>query len=125
MEKADSGANDSFNFEKHQEMLNQLPDLNDSDQNVAEMAKNAFMGLQDGVDENPADPNAVQVIDPIAQLLDLGEEIASMKWILNDSFLTVVTTKNNFIVFDSLLNYFNLTLYSSCLLYTSPSPRDS
>jgi len=94
-------------------MLNQLPDLNDSDQNVAEMAKNAFMGLQDGVDENPADPNAVQVIDPIAQLLDLGEEIASMKWILNDSFLTVVTTKNNFIVFDSLLNYFNLTLYSS------------
>ena len=50
---------------------------------------------------------------PIAKIIKIGEDINDLKWILNDTFLIVVTKQNKVITFDSLLYAFNLSFKST------------
>jgi len=52
-------------------------------------------------------------LTPIARIINIGQEISDLKWILNDTFLIVITKSNQVITFDSLLYAFNIATKSS------------
>ena len=68
------------------------------------VGKNVITEEQD--DANLMDD--IKPLNPIAKIYNLGERIFDMKWILNDTFLLVLTESGNYVIFDSLLYAFNL-----------------
>lgn len=60
------------------------------------------------VTEEVEDLDDIKPLMPIAKVLNIGEKVIDMKWILNDTFLMIVTNFHNIVIFDSLLYAFNL-----------------
>lgn len=60
----------------------------------------------------PDDQDDIKVLKPIAQLpnffkKDKTKTIIDMKWVLNDTFLVIITSDNEIIFFDVLLKVFS------------------
>jgi hypothetical protein len=54
----------------------------------------------------------IKPLKPLNTILNLGEDIVDIKWILNDTFLIVVTKSNLIVIFDSLLHPFNIGAFT-------------
>ena len=61
----------------------------------------------------PDEQDDVKILKPIAKLtnffrLDKAKTIIDMKWVLNDTFLVIITSDNQIIFFDVLLKVFSM-----------------
>lgn len=65
------------------------------------------LNVQKITEEND-ETDDIKPLSSIARIISLGEPLAELKWVLNDTFLVSITSSNTLLIFDSLLYAFTL-----------------
>ena len=65
------------------------------------------------ITEENEEGDDIKPLSSVSKIINLGEPLNELKWVLNDAFLLAVTQSNCVIVLDSLLYAFNLASISS------------
>lgn len=53
-----------------------------------------------------SDGNAAVLVKPLARRMRIGENITELQWVLNDTFIAIITSSRKLILMDPLCNVF-------------------